>query len=64
MGIVMWWWIWTTVIGIYVVGFGLTFYFHVEMAPNATMPLVLIRCVVWPVFWATGWPHGMTLPMD
>lgn len=57
------WWIWT-LIGTYVIGFCLTFFFHVGMAPNATLALIFLRCAIWPVFWATGWPHGVPLPTD
>ena len=42
----------------YVVGFCLTFYFQMQMAPNATLTLVFVRCLLWPVYWATGWPYG------
>ena len=59
----MTWWGWI-LFGIYVVGFLLTFYFHIEMSPNATLSLVFVRCAVWPIYWATGWPHGVPLAMD
>lgn len=56
-------WIWL-LIAIYGIGFAVTVHYHSVLAPNATATLVLARCLIWPVFWATGWPHGTPLPMD
>ncbi len=56
------WWIWT-LIGIYVVGFVLTLWFNLAIGP-LTLGLCLLRAAMWPIFWATGWPHGSPLPMD
>lgn len=59
----MTWWGWILV-GIYLVGFGLTFHFQTVMAPNATLALIFLRCALWPIYWATGWPHGVPMTMD
>lgn len=55
-------WIWT-LLGIYVVGFVLTLWFNLAIGP-LTPSLCLLRAAVWPIFWATGWPQGMPMPMD
>lgn len=57
------WWGWV-LIWLYVAGFWITFDFHRVMAPNATLALIFVRCTVWPIYWATGWPHGVPLTMD
>lgn len=59
----MMWWMWG-LLAIYVCGFFLTLYFHVLLLPMVTPALALLRSAVWPIFWATGWPHGFTMPMD
>jgi hypothetical protein len=59
----MTWWIWT-LIGIYVMGFLVTFLGHLAYLQMVTPPLAFIRALVWPVFFATGWPGGTPLPMD
>lgn len=59
----MTWWVWT-IIGIYVVGFVVVFGFHLVALQMVTPSLALMRALVWPIFWATGWPHGAPLPMD
>ena len=56
-------WIWT-LLGIWFAGFILTAIFNAIGSPNVTLPLALLRAAVWPIFWATGWPHGTPLPMD
>lgn len=56
------WLIWTSV-GIYAVGF--VFFFAVEALSGPVTPaLSLLRATVWPVYWATGWPHGVHARMD
>jgi hypothetical protein len=56
------WWVWT-LIGIYIIGF--LFFFWMELMVGPVTPaLALMRAVVWPVYWATGWPHGTPLRMD
>jgi hypothetical protein len=57
------WWIWT-LIGVYVVGFIAFLVFHLMMLQMVTPGLALLRSAVWPIFWATGWPHGVPLTMD
>lgn len=57
------WWVWILA-AVYVIGFGITVHFHFVIAPNATLGLFLLRCFLWPIFWATGWPHGLPLMMD
>lgn len=57
------WWIWT-LIGIWFVGFILTLVFNAIGSPNLTPSLALLRAAVWPIFWATGWPHGAHMRMD
>lgn len=56
-------WVWT-LLTIYAVGFAMIFALHVAYLGNVTLPLVLIRSAVWPVYIATGWPNGASLPMD
>jgi len=50
--------------GIYVLGFCFFFGFHLLFLPMVTPGLAFLRALVWPIFWATGWPHGVPLPMD
>ena len=49
---------------LYFVGLGITFHFQTVMSPNATLALMGLRCALWPVYWATGWPRGTPMPMD
>lgn len=37
---------------------------HIACLPMVTFPLALLRSLVWPIFWATGWPHGTPMTMD
>lgn len=57
------WWIWT-LIGTYVAGFVVVLAFHLNFLQMVTPPLALLRAAVWPIYWATGWPHGSPVPMD
>jgi hypothetical protein len=57
------WWIWT-IFGVYMIGAVVVFCFHVASLQMVTPGLALLRAAVWPIFWATGWPHGSPLPMD
>ena len=57
------WWMWMLLI-LWVVGFCLTFHFQTVMAPNATLALMALRSTLWPIYWATGWPHGAPMTMD
>jgi len=57
------WWIWA-IIGSYIAGFLAVFIFHITFLQMVTPSLALLRSLVWPIFWATGWPHGSPLPMD
>lgn len=50
--------------GIYVVGFVVVFVFHLMFLQMVTPSLALLRAAVWPIFWATGWPHGTPISMD
>jgi hypothetical protein len=59
----MTWWMWTF-IGIYVAGFVVLFIFHILFLQMVTPGLAFFRAAVWPIFWATGWPHGQPLTMD
>lgn len=56
-------WLGRVLIGVYVVGFVLFFWAEITMGP-VTPGLALFRAVVWPVYWATGWPHGVHARMD
>lgn len=48
---------------IYLLGFA--FFFVVEIASGPVTPaLSFVRALVWPVYWATGWPHGVHARMD
>lgn len=49
---------------IYWFGFVTVFVLHAIAVPNITIGLILLRSTVWPIFWATGWPHGEPMPMD
>lgn len=42
----------------------LVFVFHLMFLRMVTVDLAFFRALVWPVFWATGWPHGTPLLMD
>jgi hypothetical protein len=46
------------------IGVVVVFCFHIAFLQMVTPGLALLRAAVWPVFWATGWPHGAPLPMD
>ena len=59
----MTWWIWT-IFGVYVAGFVATLFLHLIYLQMVTLGLAMLRAAVWPIFWATGWPHGTPLPMD
>jgi hypothetical protein len=59
----MTWWIWT-IFGVYVAGFVVILALHLMFLQMVTPGLALLRAAVWPVFWATGWPHGSPPPMD
>jgi len=59
----MTWWIWT-IFGIYMIGVVVVFCLHIAFLQMVTPGLALLRAAVWPIFWATGWPHGTPLPMD
>jgi hypothetical protein len=49
--------------GLYLLGFAL--FFVVEIASGPVTPaLSFVRAVVWPVYWATGWPRGVHARMD
>ena len=59
------WWFWVWAVGsIYVFGFAMVLIFHMALLHMVTFPLALARAAAWPIFWATGWPHGTPLPMD
>lgn len=47
----------------YGAGFVLTLWFNLAIGP-LTPALCLLRAAVWPIFWATGWPHGVPMRMD
>ena len=49
---------------IYATGFVAFFAFHVVFLQMVTPGLAFARAAMWPIFWATGWPHGTPLPMD
>lgn len=57
------WWLWT-IIGVYLLGFVATLIFHMMFVQMVMFPLAVIRALMWPFFWACGWPHGSPLPMD
>lgn len=57
------WWGWTLLV-VYFAGCFITLHFQATIAPNATLGLVMLRAGVWPIYWATGWPHGVPLTMD
>lgn len=59
----MTWWMWL-LLAIYFAGFMVTMHFNITMSPNATLGLMTLRASLWPIYWATGWPHGVPLTMD
>lgn len=56
-------WIWM-VLAVYAIGFVFVFTLHALYFGNITLPLMLIRSAVWPLYIATGWPQGVPLTMD
>lgn len=57
------WWPWLLAAA-YLIGAVLTFLFFMRLNGLISPGLALLRAVVWPVFWTTGWPAGARLPMD
>lgn len=53
-----------TLCAIYATGFVAVFAFHIVFLQMVTPGLALARAAAWPIFWATGWPHGTPMPMD
>lgn len=53
-----------TAIVFYFVIAAVIFLFHMFYLQMVTLPLAALRSIVWPVYWMTGWPHGVPLPMD
>lgn len=49
--------------GFYVAGFIFVFWIHSAGTP-ATLGLVLLRCLLWPLWIVTGIPAGTPLRMD
>lgn len=49
---------------LYVIGFLFTLLAHMISFQMITLPLALMRSAVWPIWMATGWPHGVPLRMD
>lgn len=56
-------WTWLFII-IYVVGFATVFALHLMFLQMVTPPLAFLRALFWPIYLATGWPHGVPMPMD
>jgi hypothetical protein len=48
---------------IYIAGFLLVLWMNIASGP-VTLGLSLLRAVVWPLYLATGWPHGVVGGMD
>lgn len=57
------WEIWF-LIGVYVLGFLVVFVGHIVYLQMVTPGLALLRALVWPIYWLTGWPAGEPLRMD
>jgi hypothetical protein len=53
-----------TLIAVYFLGLAMTIVFHGLFLQMVTFDLALVRAIVWPIFWVTGWPHGTPLTMD
>lgn len=53
-----------TVLIIYACGFFASLLMHAIYLQMVTFPLALVRSAVWPIWVATGWPHGVPMPMD
>ena len=49
---------------VYAVGAVFTFASHVVFLEMVTIELAALRAAVWPIFWATGRPHGSPMTMD
>lgn len=54
--------LWTLIV-IYAAGFAFFLWLGLMSGP-VTPALAFVRAAVWPVYWATGWPHGTPLGMD
>lgn len=52
-----------TLLVVYSIGAGFVFMVHMFL-PMVTLPLVVARSLVWPIWLYNGWPHGAPLPMD
>lgn len=52
----------TALVLLYIAGFWGTFWLQTNLP--VTFGLAVARCAVWPVYLATGWPHGTPLRMD
>lgn len=50
-------------VGLYIVGFGAVFVFHLSQLQMVTPGLAAYRALVWPVWVATGRPRGSPVPM-
>jgi hypothetical protein len=60
----MWWMIGTGIGIIYAAGFIFVFIASGAGAGPPDMQLTLLRSLVWPLYVATGHPHGTPYPMD
>lgn len=56
-----WWWV---LIAIYLLGFAFVFFINANLNGMITLPLCLLRALLWPLWLLTGHPHGSLLPMD
>jgi len=56
------WWAWT-IISIYAVGFVFFLWLNLMSGP-LTLGLCLLRALLWPLWIATGIPHGAPMVMD
>jgi uncharacterized membrane protein YozB (DUF420 family) len=58
----MTWWLFL-LIAVYVSGFTFVLWFNLNLG-MISIPLALLRAVVWPLYVTTGRPHGRQMPMD
>lgn len=53
-----------TLTGTYIAGSLVCLVGHLLFLQMVTPSLAFLRAAVWPIFLATGWPHGYPMPMD
>lgn len=57
-------WYWLTGLMVYSIGLIGTFAVHRVFLQMVEVELALLRSLLWPIYFATGWPGGERRPMD